>query len=90
MKSQQSAVRLTEIGPRMTLQLIKIEEGLSDGKVLYHSFIKKTEEEISAMLERKEKKLKLKNERKQKQEQNVQKKQQQKEENKYVIAPCVI
>lgn len=82
MKSQQSAVRLTEIGPRMTLQLIKIEEGLSDGKVLYHSFIKKTEEEISAMLERKEKKLKLKNERKQKQEQNVQKKQQQKEENK--------
>ncbi|XP_040202328.1 suppressor of SWI4 1 homolog [Rana temporaria] len=82
MKSQQSAVRLTEIGPRMTLQLIKIEEGLSDGKVLYHSFIKKTEEEISAMLDRKEKKLKLKNERKKKQEQNVQKKQEQKKENK--------
>ncbi|XP_072255730.1 suppressor of SWI4 1 homolog [Pyxicephalus adspersus] len=82
MKSQQSAVRLTEIGPRMTLQLVKIEEGLSDGKVLYHNFIKKTEEEIKAMLERKEKKLKLKNERKQKQEQNVLKKNQQKEENK--------
>ncbi|KAM9312038.1 suppressor of SWI4 1 homolog [Gastrophryne carolinensis] len=82
MKSQQSAVRLTEIGPRMTLQLIKIEEGLNDGTVLYHSFIQKTEEEIQAMLERKEKKLKLKNERKQKQEQNVQKKKQQKDENK--------
>ncbi|CAI9536363.1 unnamed protein product [Staurois parvus] len=82
MKSQQSAVRLTEIGPRLTLQLVKIEEGLSDGKVLYHSFIKKTEEEIREMLARKEKKLKLKNERKQKQEQNVKKKQQQKEENK--------
>ncbi|KAM5171807.1 suppressor of SWI4 1 homolog [Mantella aurantiaca] len=82
MKSQQSAVRLTEIGPRMTLQLVKIEEGLSDGKVLYHNFIKKTEEEIHAMLDRKEKKLKLKKERKQKQEQNVQKKKQEKEDNK--------
>ncbi|XP_018422526.1 PREDICTED: suppressor of SWI4 1 homolog [Nanorana parkeri] len=82
MKSQQSAVRLTEIGPRLTLQLVKIEEGLGDGKVLYHSFVKKTEEEILAMLSRKEKKLKLKNARKQKQEQNVQKKQQEKEENK--------
>lgn len=59
-------------------------------KCVAHFLVKKTEEEISAMLERKEKKLKLKNERKQKQEQNVQKKQQQKEENKYVIAPCVI
>ncbi|EMP24995.1 Suppressor of SWI4 1 like protein [Chelonia mydas] len=38
MKAQQSAVRLTEIGPRMTLQLIKVEEGLSQGNVLYHSF----------------------------------------------------
>ncbi|KAF7240239.1 hypothetical protein EYD10_13252 [Varanus komodoensis] len=38
MKAQQSAVRLTEIGPRMTLQLIKVEEGLGQGNVLYHSF----------------------------------------------------
>ncbi|XP_063787553.1 suppressor of SWI4 1 homolog isoform X2 [Pseudophryne corroboree] len=82
MKSQQSAVRLTEIGPRMTLQLVKIEEGLNDGKVLYHSFVQKTEEEIIAMLERKEKKLKQKKERKKQQEKNVLQKQQQKEENK--------
>ncbi|PKK18313.1 suppressor of SWI4 1 homolog, partial [Columba livia] len=38
MKAQQSAVRLTEIGPRMTLQLVKVEEGLAQGNVLYHSF----------------------------------------------------
>ncbi|XP_068130505.1 suppressor of SWI4 1 homolog [Hyperolius riggenbachi] len=82
MKSQQSAVRLTEIGPRLTLHLVKIEEGLGDGKVLYHNFVRKTEEEIAAMLDRKEKKLKLKQERKQKQEQNVKKKQQQKEDSK--------
>ncbi|XP_077862557.1 suppressor of SWI4 1 homolog, partial [Saccoglossus kowalevskii] len=36
--AQQSAVRLIEIGPRMSLQLIKIEEGLWDGEVIYHQF----------------------------------------------------
>lgn len=28
-------VRLSELGPRLTLQLIKIEEGISDGEVSY-------------------------------------------------------
>lgn len=52
------AFRLTEIGPRMTLQLVKIEEGLCTGQVLYHRFIEKTEAEIQLMREmRKEKKL---------------------------------
>ncbi|KAM4747426.1 suppressor of SWI4 1 homolog [Rhinophrynus dorsalis] len=82
MKAEQSAVRLTEIGPRMTLQLVKIEEGLSNGKVLYHSFVQKTEEEIKAMLERREKKLRQKNERKKKQEGDVERKKQLKEDNK--------
>ncbi|KAM6471100.1 suppressor of SWI4 1 homolog [Liasis olivaceus] len=71
MKAQQSAVRLTEIGPRMTLQLIKVEEGLSQGNVLYHSFIHKTEEEIQEALARKEEKLQLKAQRRQKQEADV-------------------
>nr|AAH80470.1 Unknown (protein for MGC:89755) [Xenopus tropicalis] len=82
MKAQQSAVRLTEIGPRMTLQLVKIEEGLSDGKVLYHGFIQKTEEEIKAMLDSREKKLQRKKERKKKQEGDVERKKNLKEENK--------
>ncbi|XP_040270848.1 suppressor of SWI4 1 homolog [Bufo bufo] len=82
MKSQQSAVRLTEIGPRMTLQLVKIEEGLNDGNVLYHNFIEKTEDEIKAMLDRKEKKLKAKSERRKKQEKDVQLKKEMKEDNK--------
>uniref|UniRef100_J3S126 Suppressor of SWI4 1-like protein n=1 Tax=Crotalus adamanteus TaxID=8729 RepID=J3S126_CROAD len=71
MKAQQSAVRLTEIGPRMTLQLIKVEEGLGQGNVLYHSFIHKTEEEIQEALARKEEKLQLKAQRRQKQEADV-------------------
>uniref|UniRef100_A0A8B9R2N5 Brix domain-containing protein n=1 Tax=Anas platyrhynchos TaxID=8839 RepID=A0A8B9R2N5_ANAPL len=74
MKAQQSAVRLTEIGPRMTLQLVKVEEGLAQGNVLFHSFIHKTEEEVQEILARKEAKLKLKTERRQQQEAAVERK----------------
>uniref|UniRef100_A0A8C7XGR4 Peter pan homolog n=1 Tax=Oryzias sinensis TaxID=183150 RepID=A0A8C7XGR4_9TELE len=80
--SQKSAVRLTEIGPRMTLQLIKIQEGMGDGNVLYHSTISKTEEEIQEILERKEAQLKEKEERRKHQEQNVAKKKEQRAEHK--------
>uniref|UniRef100_A0A8C8SDQ0 Brix domain-containing protein n=1 Tax=Pelusios castaneus TaxID=367368 RepID=A0A8C8SDQ0_9SAUR len=79
MKAQQSAVRLTEIGPRMTLQLIKVEEGLSQGNVLYHSFIHRTEEQLRAALARREEKLQLKAERRRRQEADVQRKKEQRE-----------
>ena len=46
MANQISSIRLTELGPRMTLELIKIEEDICAGEVLYHKFIHKTEEEI--------------------------------------------
>ncbi|KAK7940480.1 hypothetical protein WMY93_003806 [Mugilogobius chulae] len=82
MASQQSAVRLTEIGPRMTLKLSKIEEGMGGGNILYHSIITKTEEEIQEILKRKEAQLKAKQERRKKQEQNVAQKKEQKEKNK--------
>ncbi|KAM6038300.1 uncharacterized protein VSU04_015746 [Chlamydotis macqueenii] len=77
MKAQQSAVRLTEIGPRMTLRLVKVEEGLAQGNVLYHSFIHKVEEEVKEILARKEAKLRLKAERRQKQEADVERKRRQ-------------
>lgn len=82
MPSQQSAVRLTEIGPRMTLQLIKIEEGMGEGNVLYHSIISKTEDEIQEILKRKEAHMKEKEERRKKQEQNVAQKKEKLDENK--------
>ncbi|XP_069051850.1 suppressor of SWI4 1 homolog [Lepisosteus oculatus] len=82
MKAQQSAVRLTEIGPRMTLQLIKIEEGMGGGNVLYHTVIEKSEEELKEILARKEKQLKLKEERKRQQEQNVALKKEKYQQNK--------
>lgn len=33
--STKSAVKLQEVGPRMTLQLIKVEKGLCSGEVLF-------------------------------------------------------
>ncbi|CAH9117437.1 unnamed protein product [Cuscuta epithymum] len=36
--STKSAVKLQEIGPRMTLQLVKIEEGLCSGGVIFNEF----------------------------------------------------
>lgn len=55
-ESGKSAIRLSELGPRLTLQLIKIEDGLLDGEVLYHELIHKTEgekEEIEIKREQK-------------------------------------
>ena len=40
--TQQRAIRLTEIGPRLRLELVKIEDGMCDGKVLYHRYVHKT------------------------------------------------
>ncbi|XP_045402697.1 suppressor of SWI4 1 homolog isoform X2 [Lemur catta] len=79
MQAQQSAIRLTEIGPRMKLQLIKIQDGVGEGKVVFHRFVHKTEEELQAMLAAKEHKLRLKAQRQAQQAENVQRKQQQRE-----------
>ncbi|XP_065319008.1 protein Peter pan-like isoform X1 [Gordionus sp. m RMFG-2023] len=60
-KSHQSAIRLVEMGPRISLKLIKIEDGLCQGKVIYHHYIKKSPDELSRLEEihRKKRKLKL-------------------------------
>jgi len=81
-KSSQSAIKLTELGPRLTLQLVKIEAGVCDGEVLYHQFIKKTDEEKEELRIRKLEKKKLKERRKRQQEENVQRKKAEREKNK--------
>jgi ribosome biogenesis protein SSF1/2 len=78
LKANQSAIRLTEIGPRMTLELVKIEDGLCDGEVLYHTYISKTAEEIAELRKRNIEKKRLKEERKREQEENVQRKEDEK------------
>eukprot|EP00730_Choanoeca_flexa_P018196 TRINITY_DN8839_c0_g1_i1.p1 TRINITY_DN8839_c0_g1~~TRINITY_DN8839_c0_g1_i1.p1 ORF type:complete len:441 (+),score=106.02 TRINITY_DN8839_c0_g1_i1:1025-2347(+) len=73
-QSDQSAVKLTELGPRMNLKLLKIEEGLAEGKVLYHSIITKTSEEESATEKKRLVKSQLKIKRKKQQDANIKRK----------------
>ena len=68
---ERSSVRLTELGPRLTLSLLKIEEGVCDGEVLYHAHVRKTKEEIKAQRRAKEEAAKLKAARRKEQEENV-------------------
>jgi len=44
--TMQKVIRLVELGPRMDLLLIKIEEKLCSGVVWYHRYINKTPEEL--------------------------------------------
>ncbi|PVD38432.1 hypothetical protein C0Q70_01047 [Pomacea canaliculata] len=81
-KATQSAVRLKEVGPRLTLQLVKIEEGICDGAVLFHAFVKKSVEETESIKAMREKKRILKEKRKREQLENVKKKALLREENK--------
>ncbi|XP_059728158.1 suppressor of SWI4 1 homolog isoform X5 [Haemorhous mexicanus] len=75
----QSAIRLTEIGPRLTLQLLKVEEGLGQGNVLYHGLAPKGEEELRELQVRRERRLQVRAERRRQQEQNLERKRQQRE-----------
>jgi ribosome biogenesis protein SSF1/2 len=68
---EKSALRLKELGPRLTLSLIKIEQEMSGGQVLYHALKSKTPEEIEELRARKVKEKKLKLQRKKIQEDNV-------------------
>ena len=46
---EKRAVKLVELGPRMKLRLIKVEEGVCDGKVMWHEFLHKSKEEEKEM-----------------------------------------
>ncbi|XP_060074843.1 suppressor of SWI4 1 homolog [Ylistrum balloti] len=81
-KATKSAIRMTELGPRLTLQLVKIEDGLCDGNIMYHDFIKKTDEELQKQKKMRDSKRNLKELRKKIQNDNVRKKEAAKEEHK--------
>ena len=73
--TRKKAVKLTELGPRINMKLVKIEEGVCSGKVLHHEFVQKTDAEIKALIKRHEQKKKLKEQRRKEQEENVSRKQ---------------
>ena len=73
-KSQKSALKLVEIGPRLTMSLIKVEKGLGQGDVLYHAHVHKSAEEVAAIKAKKAQEAALKDERRKTQEMNVERK----------------
>ncbi|KAG0170384.1 hypothetical protein DFQ28_009128 [Apophysomyces sp. BC1034] len=78
-KNEQRAVRLHELGPRMTLELTKVEDGMCGGEVLYHRYVHKTQQEIAENERKRQRTMKEKDERRQQQERNVERKQKEKE-----------
>jgi len=73
-KSQQCAIKLIELGPRLELELLKIEEGVCEGNVIYHKYVTKTPKEVAELKQRAEDKRESKAARKREQEANVQRK----------------
>jgi ribosome biogenesis protein SSF1/2 len=75
-----SALKLVELGPRLSMELIKVEQGLGDGNVMFHAFVHKTEEEAKEIQQNAERKTVLKKQRRGEQDRNVERKQLVKEE----------
>ena len=74
-----SKIVLSEIGPRMELELVKVEEGMCDGRVLYHAYVQKSADEIKTLEQKKAEREKLRKRRRLEQEQNVKRKAREKE-----------
>lgn len=78
MKNSNIAVRLHEVGPRMSLELAKIQEGYNEGNVVYHAYNDKSKKEIQKTMSGIKEKRVAKEARKKEQEANVQKKEEEK------------
>lgn len=59
----------------MTLQLVKIEDGLCNGAVLFHAFVEKTGAQLADLVQRRREKQRVKQERRRQQDENVRRKQ---------------
>ncbi|KAI9884043.1 MAG: hypothetical protein M1823_004181 [Watsoniomyces obsoletus] len=77
---EKRAIKLEEIGPRIRLRLIKVEEGLCGGRVMWHDFITKSKVEEKKMDELWEERRKLKEKRRKEQNENVERKKKEKGE----------
>lgn len=71
---EKRAVKLVELGPRLKLRLVKVEEGLCEGKVMWHDYIHKSEADKKKLDKNWERKNKEKAERKRLQKENIEKK----------------
>lgn len=80
---RKKAIKLTELGPRINMSLMKIEEGLTgSSKTIYHSRVVKTKEQMKQLQKQNDLKRKLRDERRAKQLENVKAKEAKKAEKK--------
>lgn len=70
-RASQSAVRLSEIGPRMTLKLLKIEQDVCKGEVLYHGYVRRSAADAAKLRAAAKSREQLKAQRRAEQEANV-------------------
>jgi ribosome biogenesis protein SSF1/2 len=73
-KSQKSALKLVELGPRLRLKLTKVERELAGGDVMYHAYVKKDPQEVKEQREKIQREAALKQQRREEQEANVRRK----------------
>eukprot|EP01065_Artemidia_motanka_P037828 TRINITY_DN46735_c0_g1_i1.p1 TRINITY_DN46735_c0_g1~~TRINITY_DN46735_c0_g1_i1.p1 ORF type:complete len:414 (+),score=97.60 TRINITY_DN46735_c0_g1_i1:53-1243(+) len=78
----QTRLKLHEIGPRMTLQLVRVETGFWAGETVYHKFFDKTPEEVAETARRVRLRERLKQLRKSEQKDNVDRKRKAEEQQK--------
>lgn len=75
---EKRAVKLVELGPRMKLRMTKVEEGVCNGKIMWHEFLSKTKEETKEMERVWEERRRVKEARKKVQKENVERKRKEK------------
>ncbi|KAL1888901.1 rRNA-binding ribosome biosynthesis protein [Sporothrix stenoceras] len=75
---EKRAVKLVELGPRMKLRLVKVEEGMCQGQVMWHEHVHKSKQEIRELKERWEQRKRDKDARKKQQKENVERKKKEK------------
>jgi ribosome biogenesis protein SSF1/2 len=76
---EKRAIQLTELGPRLRLRLVKVEEGVCGGKVMWHEFVSKTKAEEKELERRWGERRRIKEERKKKQKEDVERKRKERE-----------
>ncbi|KIX03227.1 uncharacterized protein Z518_06779 [Rhinocladiella mackenziei CBS 650.93] len=71
---EKRAVKLIELGPRMRLRMVKVEEGICEGRVMWNEFVTKTKAEEMELDEKWELRRKEKEARKKEQRENIERK----------------
>lgn len=71
---EKRAVKLVELGPRIKMRMVKVEEGVCEGRIMWHEFVTKSKAEEKELEKKWTKRREEKEQRKKEQKENVQRK----------------